>query len=70
MNVGKTLRKFEPRWLLSEVQSACEAKRWKVYDVCEGTNAHGLLLLLRKGKGRAGIKRTQDGGFALVEVLL
>ena len=70
MNIGKTLRKFEPRWLLSEVQSACEAKRWKVYDLCEGVNAHGLLLLLRRGKERAGIKRTQDGEFALVEVLL
>lgn len=70
MNIGKTLRKFEPSWLLSEVQSACEARRWKVYDVCEGANAHGLLLLLRKGKERAGIKRTQDGGFALVEVML
>lgn len=70
MNIGKTLRKFKPGWLLSEVQSACEAKRWKVYDWCEGANAHGFLLLLSKGKERAGVKLTQDGGFALVEVLL
>ena len=70
MNLGKVIRKFESKWLLSEVQSACEAKRWKVYDWCEGSNAHGFLLLLRKSKERAGIKRTQDGGFALVEVQL
>ena len=70
MNIGKTLHKFEPRWLLSEALCVCEARRWKVYDLCEGANAHGLLLLLRKGEERAGIKRTQDGGFALVEVML
>jgi hypothetical protein len=70
MNIGKVIRKFESKLLLSEVQSTCESRRWKVYDWCEGTNAHGFLLLLRKGKERAGIKRTQDGGLALVEVQL
>ena len=70
MNIGKTLRKFESRWLLSEVVSACEAKRWKEYAQCEGTNVHGFFMLLRKGKERAGIKRSQDGGYILVEVEL
>ena len=70
MNIGKTLHKFENHLLLSEVESTCEARRWKVYDWCVGTNAHGLLLLLRMGKERAGIKRTQDGGLALVEVVI
>ena len=70
MNIRKVITNFGPDKTLSEVLFTCENRRWKVYDWCEGTNAHGFLLLLRKEKERAGIKRAQDGGYVLVEVEL
>ena len=70
MNIRKVIANFGPDKTLSEALFTCENRRWEVYDWCEGKNAHGLLLLLRRGKERAGIKRTQDGGLALVEVEL
>ena len=50
MNIRKVITNFGPDKTLSEVLFTCENRRWKVYDWCEGKNAHGFLLLLRKEK--------------------
>ena len=66
MNTGRTLQEF-PRWSVDSLKK----DGWLLVERCEkGRNAHGLIALFRKGTARAGIKRTQDGGFALVEVQL
>ena len=66
MNIGRTLQEF-PRWSVDSMKK----DGWLLVERCEKSrNAHGLIASFRKGKERAGIKRTQDGGFALVEVML
>ena len=66
MNLGRTLQQF-PRWSVDSLKK----DGWLLVErFGKGQNAHGLIASFRKGTARAGIKRTQDGGFALVEVQL
>ena len=66
MNIGRTLQQF-PRWNVDDMK----LDGWLLVErFTKGQNVHGLIALFRKGTAMAGIMRTQDGGFALVEVML